>query len=457
LVCRKRSGENFSTPTSAGRAANPSSAHSSEGSMSDVAIAPSAPPSGSGASEVAVPTEHTSLPNPVGSQAPDKPVGDVKGSEHRPASRRETIKAAFDRATNAEPARPRMGHNNPPEAMQRERSAPSKAETKNKANERGEGEKLDLKKKPSEQPAGEKSPRERGEHGHFAGRNQNAEQPAQRANPLPEGTPFRDPPQRMSQQARAEWHKTPEPVRADIHRMHTEFGRAYAQYRGDHEHMNTIRPFAHLARESGTTLQRALTSYVGMEEKLRNDPVAGLDQIVNNLNLRTPQGQKLSLRDVAWHIVNQTPEQQQLVASNNRQMAQTHQLHQMQQHIRDLEIDRRRMHYAARFHQTRAGVDQYATTHPRLDELGDLIEREIKLGFDLDTAYRRAELLRPASTAAQTRNGTAAQTRAPTPAQTRTSDRSISGAPGANGSAASRKQPVSRREALANAMRRASN
>jgi hypothetical protein len=84
-------------------------------------------------------------------------------------------------------------------------------------------------------------------------------------------------------------------------------------------------------------------------------------------------------------------------------MAQSHQLQQAQQRIAALEIEHKQMQYVARFHQTRAGVDQYAAAHPRVDELAELIANEVSLGFDLDTAYRRAELLRPATQAAQTR------------------------------------------------------
>ena len=108
--------------------------------------------------------------------------------------------------------------------------------------------------------------------------------------------------------------------------MHQEFSRAYEAYRGDHEVMNTIRPYHDMARQHGTTLQRALENYVGMEHKLRNDVVGGLDLIINNLNLQTPDGRRLGLEDVAWHIVNQTPEQRQLLQSKNRAMAQSHQL-----------------------------------------------------------------------------------------------------------------------------------
>ena len=82
--------------------------------------------------------------------------------------------------------------------------------------------------------------------------------------------------------------------------------------------------------------------------------------------------------------------------------------------------------------------------------LSDLIHREIQLGFNLDQAYQRAELLRPATHAAQTRSATHA-------AQTRAADRSIHGAPAgaaAPGRVRGNGKPPERREAILNAMRR---
>ncbi|RPH75990.1 hypothetical protein EHM76_00115 [bacterium] len=412
--------------------------------MSDIATAPApaapAPPPNEVVIDTSPPIASSS---PVGAQTPDKPV------EAKPAlSRRESIQRAFDRAAQAKPREAKMGDNNPPEPMEREqpklKSEPPKE--------------LNLRKRPSEQEdAPETTPRARAEHGHFAPREpaQQAQQPQRQIRQLPNDAPFRDAPPRMDETARAEWHATPESVRGAVHRMHHEFGRAYEQYRGDHETMKTIRPFERLARTQGTTLQRALTNYVNMETKLRNDPVGGLDVIVNNLNLRTPEGQQLTLHDIAWNVVNQTPEQQQILQARNAQAAQLHQLKQAQARIAQLEKHAQAMQYQQQFVHTRGALDQYATSHPRLDELGDLIEQEIKLGFDLDTAYRRAELLRPGTQAPQTRNGTqAAQTRNAT-AQTRTPDRSISGSAPAgpsNGHARPRAK-VSRRDAIANAIK----
>lgn len=413
--------------------------------MSDVVGAAAPAPAASAATEVPVGEAPVNLPNAVGPQAPDKAVGpDHKGSPHRPESRREAIQRAFQRSAEAKPAEAKMGHNQPPEPMEKEKEKEK------------EKPKIDLRKPPKKEAADDdaKPARERGDHGHFAPRQ--ASQPNQPSQPsqlsqarqhkqLPPNAPYREPPSRWRDGAKAEWHATPENVRGEIYRMHQEFGQAYKQYRADHELMNTIRPFAELAQKQGTHIAPVLSNYIAMEHKLRNDLVAGLDTIVNNLNLRTPDGTKIGLRDVAWHIVNQTPEQAQLIEAQNRQAAHQHQLMQAQQRIAQLENHARQVQYQARYHQTQVGVDNFARTHPRLDELGDLIVQEINLGFPLEVAYRRAEAFRPSTRAAQTRTP---------PAQTRTVDRSISGAPGPNGVARPREK-VGRREAIERAITRA--
>ena len=75
-----------------------------------------------------------------------------------------------------------------------------------------------------------------------------------------------------------------------------------------------------MAQQHGTTLEKALESYTGIEQKLRADPVAGLDNIVYNLGLTDPEtGRRLNLRDIAYHVLSQSPEQ--LQAAPNGQPA----------------------------------------------------------------------------------------------------------------------------------------
>jgi len=417
--------------------------------MSDVTItanaAPAQPPSPAPAapqspqrSEVPVNPNPVDTPKPLpqalpASEPTEKPAD-------RPQSRREAIQKAFAKQRAENPPQPReakRGDNNPPEDTPDER--------------------IDLKKRPADQPrdrgrfATKASSASDAQPGAVAG--QQAGRPGQQAVPQPyvppPGAPAHHHPiPRMSPRAAAEWDKVPETVKADAHRIYNEVGRAFQQYKTSHEAMAPLAPYAKMAKEQGTTLDKVLGNHVAIEEKLRSDPIGAFEVITHNLNLQTPDGQKLTFRDLAWHALNQTPEQQQLIQQRNEAQATRMQLEAMKREQAAIANEYRRMQYAAHFQTTRGAVDQYADQRPRFDELGDLIHREIQLGFDLDTAYRRAELLRPA---------TAAQTRGTTPAQTRTPDRSISGAPsgapnGANGVRRSGK-PGTRKDAIAHAIR----
>ena len=127
-------------------------------------------------------------------------------------------------------------------------------------------------------------------------------------------------------------------MRGDIHRMHHEFNQAYQQYRGAAEAFQPVARFHQMAQQHGTTLEKALDNYTGIEAKLRKDVVAGLDSIVNNLGLTDPQtGQRIGLRDIAYHVLSQSPEQLQQVQMGNQQMAASHQIGGANQRIERLE------------------------------------------------------------------------------------------------------------------------
>lgn len=403
--------------------------------MSDAYNAPPPAAPQAPANEVPINPAPVTTPAPIGPQAPDKPLGE--DGKPRPESRREAIQRAFDKAGKDKPkpteAKAKIGHNQPPE----------------------ETEKVDLKQPPKREVYREggkfaRHPEQPPAAAPAADRD--APDPAQhRPQPaLPETAPFREPPPRFSERGRTDWATAPESVRGDVHRMAHEFEGAYRKYRADHETMNSIRHFHEMATQHGTTLDRALNNYVSMENKLRSDVVGGLDVIINNLNLKTSDGQKIGLRDVAYHILNQSPDQHRIAQTNNATQAAQHQIGALHQEVTGLKNALHQMHTQQQFTQTRSAVDQFADQHPRFDELGDLIEQELQFGFDLHTAYQRAERLRPSPTqAAQTRSNS-------TPAQTRPS-KSISGAPdsgSSNGQQRKNDKPVGRREAIEDAIRR---
>jgi hypothetical protein len=378
---------------------------------------------------------------------------------------RTTIEDAYNRALN--PPKPQR------QPAKEAKEAPKAADAKpghNKPPEKTEATKpFNLKKPPvADQP----TPPPRGDHGHFAPRQETTADssssvpaaegdgalasqptPSPAPNQLPHNAPFREPPPRMSDSAKAEWHTTPESVRGDMHRMHKEFSQAYEQYRGAAEAFAPIAHFHQMAQQHGTTLAKALDNYTGMEQKLRADLVGGLDLIVHNLGLKTPDGEPIGLRDVAYHVMSQTPDQLRTLQQGNTVSAAQHQISELHQQVANLTNALQQMQYNQQYSYTHAAIDAFAENdHPRFDELATTIDQELKSGYDLETAYRRAELLNPTTQAAQTRT---------TSAQTRTPDRSISGAPGggANGTAqpARRGEPRSLRDTIEHNTRRVSN
>ena len=405
----------------------------------------SAPQPAPARSEVPINPAQTNAPRPIPKQAVPVPEKSVRGS----------LQAAFDRAQNPPPkgerpkpkeappaAEAKAGHNQPPE----------------------ETPKLDLKKRPDEQPQprdkGRFAPRDATNQAENVASGEQTEKQGLNApfqvreqtgdyKRLPPHAPYADPPPRMAEHGKRDWAATPETVRGEVARMHQEFGKAVQHYQGVAEAFKPIARYHQMAQQHGTTLEKALDNFVGIETKLRSDPIAGLDQIVYNLDLKDPQtGQRLGLRDIAYHVLSSSPEQLKQVQQGNAQSAASQQIGALHQEISGLKQYLHQMHTQQQFGQVRSAIDQFADTHPRLDELGVPIEQELKLGFDLETAYRRAELLYPATHAAQTRNP---------PAQTRQTDRSISGNPGvapSNGASRKSKPSGSPREALENAMQR---
>lgn len=410
--------------------------------MSDVNIAPPAPPSAPSApaNEVPINQNPVGSPQPVGDQAPEKPVDGVDRGHGRPETRRESIRKAFERANSPE---------------KEKTPAPRKAKAVADDKTAPDDKPLDLRKPPQDRyrEGGRfaKSPEAAATRQQDPALGQQAQQTARKPSPpLPETAPYREPPGRWADHAKAEWSAAPESVRGEVYRMAKEFDGAYQKLRGDHETMDKIRPYHEMATQHGTTLERALNNYVSMEQKLRTDLVGGLDVIVNNLNLHTQDGRKLGLRDVAYHILNQSPEQHKLTQQHNASQAAQHQIGALHQEVAGLKSTISQLHNGLQFNYTRSQVDQFADdpNHPGFDELGDLIEQELRFGFSLEEAYQRAARLRPPTTRA-------AQTRTP-PAQTRP-DKSIHGAPDTGPSDGQRRKgdkPVGRREAIQRAIQR---
>lgn len=279
--------------------------------------------------------------------------------------------------------------------------------------------------------------------GQFAPKEGQPQTPPKPAVPEPKAqtaqpTLLSEPPSRFSADAKAQWATLPDAVKGEIHRTHRELESGLERYRESATAYDEVREFAELARNSGTTMKAAMSNYVGIEMKLREDPIGGLSQIAENLGF--------SLKDIAAQVMGQAPDQ---AASQQDQVirALKQEIAGLKEQVGGVTTTIQEQNKAGILKQIEAFASDPA--HSRFDELSAEIERQIQGGFDLSEAYRRAEMLNPLPPAPVIAGPqTPAQEPAP---QTRKGSLTITGAPG-NGSDPSASAPSSSiRESIRNA------
>lgn len=253
--------------------------------------------------------------------------------------------------------------------------------------------------------------------------------PAPEAAPVADKpvTPVSDAPARFSPEAKAAWATAPEPVKAEISRAIKELEGGIEKYRAEAE---PLKPYAEMAKQSGTTLEAALARFVEMESLLRKDLNEGVRTILAQAGL-TPQ-------QYAAHITGQPVEQadMRVHAENQTLRGEVERLRSENQQLKgDFESRERSA--------AQAEIDAFAKDRPRFEELRPVMGKFIEQGFahDLASAYEMAERLKPAPAPSQ-----------PQPpdltAQTRKGSLSVTGAPSAGSTPANRQPPKSARESL---------
>lgn len=262
-------------------------------------------------------------------------------------------------------------------------------------------------------------------------------------------SPLDEPPSRFSPDAKAAWATAPEAIRGEVKRAFTEMEGGLQQYQ---QQIAPIKPFMEMATKSGTTLDAALTRYTNMEGLLRQDPIKGLQAVCDNIGI--------SLRDAAAHIMGQPADQQ---ASQSDAT-----IRDLRQHIGRLEQQVTGVTTTFEQQQTQqlqGQIAEFATAHPRFDELRPTIAQLLENGMahDLPSAYDMAERIKPSAVqqaipATQVLGSTPAQNAlalqpavVKTPdltAQTRKGSLSVTGAPSSGSNPANRKPSSSPDESI---------
>lgn len=282
-----------------------------------------------------------------------------------------------------------------------------------------------------------------------------AKDPAAAAAPAEQPAPKRtvSAPERFSNDAKAVWDTAPEPVKAEVDRMHREMTAGIEKHRAGAEKFETIRQFDEMAGKSGKQLKDVLGAYVGMEQLLRSNPLRGLEEVCSNIGV--------SLRQVAEIVLGQTPDQER------NQSDQT--IRELRQELASLKQQIGGVTSSMQQQQTRSIEDQvtaWAADKHHFELIAPHLAAELQAGAkDLDAAYEAVLQKHPAIAAlAKPEAKPAAEPKpdassAPAPdlaAQTDKGSKSIKGAPGPGSEPAKSRPSSSIKEALRRAAARAS-
>lgn len=259
--------------------------------------------------------------------------------------------------------------------------------------------------------------------------------------------PASDAPARFSADAKAAWATTPDPVKAETARAIKEMEAGIEKHRQTVAEYEPVRRFADMAKQSGTTLDAALERYTNLENILRQDPIRGLNAVCENMGL--------SLRDVAAHILGQSPEQ-----NASQQDATIRELKAQIAGLTEQVGGVTQTFTKQRENQTVEQIAAFAAQpeHARFEELADDIAFFLKSGKtnDLAEAYKLAERLNPAPAAAFAPEPEPNPAPAPDlTAQTRKGSLSITGAPSPGSDPANRQPSSSIKDALRKAIAQA--
>ena len=241
---------------------------------------------------------------------------------------------------------------------------------------------------------------------------------------------FSEPPARFSEDAKKEWDKAPESVRAEVQRATAEMEKGLKQYQSAVE---PIKPFLKMAGGDPAKLAGAMQRYVNTENMLRENPIQGFTEIARNLGYTREQLGRALLGEDPGKGDPRDQEIHQLRATVQQLQQQTGQISQSMQMSSQMQA-----------------VQQFAQQHPRFDELAEEMAQMLSTGYakDLKDAYTKAERMNPAPAPEPEPAPYTA------PAQTRPS-LSVTGAPSSGSNPANGKPSKTRREALQRAFGRA--
>lgn len=208
-----------------------------------------------------------------------------------------------------------------------------------------------------------------------APKEEKAKEPANDAEPKDEEKADKrhpDAPAKFLPRAKELWRNTPNEVKAEVNRVLREAEEETTRVREVTERYEAIRPYDELARQNGRAgIHESLEEVRQLEDLMQQNPIAALNRILMQAGPRKPDGQPVSLFEVASHIVQQGPQgYQQMVAQKPQQQGPDPEVATLR-----AELDQMKVQAAAR-----EIIEPFAAKHPRYHELQDDIALFLQSG-----------------------------------------------------------------------------
>jgi len=399
--------------------------------MTDAAVGAAAP-----AEQSSAPIEHVEAPPSPLSETPPAPAEAKPEPVKAQLSTRDALRAAAAKVESDEAARAAGDAKDPAKAAELERD---KATGKFAPKEAAKG---------AEKPAAAAKPADPA----LKPGQQSAAASVKPAAVDP-NAPKHAAPERFSPDAKAVWDSAPEPVKAEVTRMHREMTAGLEKHRAGAEKFDSIREFDELATRSGTDLKTALTRYVNMEQALRQNPLKGLEAVCANIGV--------SLKDVARIVLEQPADQQQSQADATIRELRS-ELNQLKQTVGGVTQHFQQQQQTSLHEQ----ISKWADSRPHFEIIAPHIAAEMREGAtSLDDAEQRV-LQKFPQLAAIAKAAAKPSSEEPSPAasaaaagdllaQTEKGNKSIKGAPGSGSEPAAQPRSSSIKEALKRAAARA--
>lgn len=252
-----------------------------------------------------------------------------------------------------------------------------------------------------------------------------------------------DPPARFVAEAKTAWAATPDPVKAEVHRTIKNLEAGITEHA---KRWEPLKEYDDLAKKSGTTLDRALKEYIGIDKQLGENFPAAMQRICANkgVDIRAFAADVLQLPPAARQQLRIGGQPQAAPVASPEVLDLRRKVAALEQQVTGVTGNIQQRQSA----ETERQVSEFAADKPLFSELSAQIAAHIaNSGLSLPDAYAKAY---DDFTAMAERAGFSTRTQSPVP-QPRVQNpgsKSIKGAPGLGSSPATRKPSSSIREAI---------